>query len=67
MEVWHRGWWFKLLPQLPVCFGFTIVPSLEVAKLILLYKIWYFPIDCIKGTKISYNDWDWLLIYEEFV
>ena len=25
MEIWHRGWWFKLRPQLPVCFGFTIV------------------------------------------
>ena len=24
MEIWHRGWWFKLRPQLPVCFGFTI-------------------------------------------
>ena len=27
MEIWHRGWWFKLRPQLPVCFGFTIVYS----------------------------------------
>ena len=25
MEIWHRGRWFKLRPQLPVCFGFTIV------------------------------------------
>ena len=25
MEIWHRGWWFKLRPLLPVCFGFTIV------------------------------------------
>ena len=24
MEIWHRGWWFKLRPQLPVSFGFTI-------------------------------------------
>ena len=24
MEIWHRGWWFRLRPQLPVCFGFTI-------------------------------------------
>ena len=24
MEIWHRGSWFKLHPQLPVCFGFTI-------------------------------------------
>ena len=22
MEIWHRGWWFKLRPQLPVCFWF---------------------------------------------
>ena len=25
MEIWHRGWWFKLRPQRPVCFGFTMV------------------------------------------
>ena len=24
MEIWHRGRWLKLRPQLPVCFGFTI-------------------------------------------
>ena len=23
MEILHRGGWFKLRPQLPVCFGFT--------------------------------------------
>ena len=23
MEIWQRGWWFKLRPQLPVCFGFS--------------------------------------------
>ena len=27
MEIWHRGWWFKLRPQLPVWFGFTIIAS----------------------------------------
>ena len=25
MEIWHRGWWFKLRPQLPVYFDFTII------------------------------------------
>ena len=25
MEIWQRGWWFKLRPQVPACFGFTIV------------------------------------------
>ena len=25
MEIWHRGWWFELFLQLPVCFGFTIM------------------------------------------
>ena len=29
MEIWHRGWWFQLRPQLPVCFGFTIVRELQ--------------------------------------
>ena len=27
MEIWHRGWWFKLRPQRPVCFGFTVAES----------------------------------------
>ena len=27
MEIWHRGWWFNLRPQLPVCFGLTIVAN----------------------------------------
>ena len=34
MEIWHRGLWFKLRPQLPVCFGFTIVKLLPVTRVI---------------------------------
>ena len=43
MDIWHRGWWFKLRPQLPVprpqlpvlrpqlpvCLGFTIIHSTQ--------------------------------------
>ena len=25
MEIWQRGWYFVPRPQLPACFGFTIV------------------------------------------
>ena len=35
MEIWHRGWWLKHRPQLPVCFGFTIVLSI-INKIITL-------------------------------
>ena len=33
MEIWHRGWWFKLRPRLPVCFGFTI----DMLKYVIRY------------------------------
>ena len=29
MEIWHRGCWFKLCPQLPVCFVFSIVRTFK--------------------------------------
>ena len=27
MEIRHRGWYFVLRPQVPACFGLTIIPN----------------------------------------
>ena len=38
MEIWHREWWLKLRPQLPVCFGFTISSAICLANVAVIGK-----------------------------
>ena len=56
MEIWHRGWWFKLHPQLPVCFGFTIVTNNVTLYGVVLHPTYWYS-TCWASLQFAIKSW----------